>query len=104
MVPIPGGMGSDKHYPEEAPVHRVKVDPFWIDRTPVTNRQFREFVRAAGYVIFTEIPPDPKNYPGALPPMFYAGNSSQRRNILVAGTTLAVASAGGVCRAARQRP
>ena len=44
MVWIPGGtfrMGSDKHYPEEAPVHRVAVDGFWIDRTPVTNRQFR---------------------------------------------------------------
>ena len=31
-------MGSDRHYPEEAPVHRVTVDGFWIDRTPVTNR------------------------------------------------------------------
>ena len=44
MIQIPGGtfrMGSDRHYPEEAPVHRVTVDGFWIDRTPVTNRQFR---------------------------------------------------------------
>ena len=44
MIWIAGGtfrMGSDKHYPEEAPVHRVTVDGFWIDRTPVTNRQFR---------------------------------------------------------------
>jgi sulfatase modifying factor 1 len=24
-------MGSDKHYPEEAPSHRVTVDSFWID-------------------------------------------------------------------------
>ena len=41
MIRIPGGtfrMGSDNHYPEEAPVHRVTVDGFWIDRTPVTNR------------------------------------------------------------------
>jgi formylglycine-generating enzyme len=40
MVWIPGGtyrMGSDRHYPEEAPVHRVTVGGFWIDRTPVTN-------------------------------------------------------------------
>ena len=44
MVRIPGGtfrMGSNDHYPEEAPVHRVTVDGFWIDRTPVTNRQFK---------------------------------------------------------------
>ena len=48
MIWIPGGtfrMGSDKHYPEEAPAHRVTVDGFWMDRYPVTNRQFREFVK-----------------------------------------------------------
>ena len=37
-------MGSDEHYPEEAPVHRVAVDGFWIDRAPVTNARFAEFV------------------------------------------------------------
>src|SRR5262245_1795053 len=77
MVFIPGGtfrMGSDEHYPEEAPVHRVTVDSFWIDRTPVTNRQFKEFVRATGHVTFAELPPDPKDYPGALPHMLYAGS------------------------------
>ena len=67
-------MGSDKHYPEEAPIHRVSVAGFWIDRTPVTNRQFKQFVRATGYKTFAEIPPDPKNYPGALPHMLYAGS------------------------------
>jgi formylglycine-generating enzyme required for sulfatase activity len=77
MIHIPGGtfrMGSDNHYPEEAPVHRVTVDAFWIDRTPVTNREFREFVDAIGYVTFAEIPPDPKDYPGALPHMLKAGS------------------------------
>jgi formylglycine-generating enzyme len=77
MLRIPGGtfrMGSDKHYPEEAPVHSVTVDEFYIDRTPVTNRQFKEFVRATGHVTFAEIPPDPKDYPGALPHMLYAGS------------------------------
>ena len=77
MVWIEGGtfrMGSDRHYPEEAPAHRVRVDGFWIDRTPVTNRQFREFVKATGYVTFAEIAPDPKDYPGALPHMLRAGS------------------------------
>jgi formylglycine-generating enzyme required for sulfatase activity len=77
MIRIPGGtfrMGSDRHYKEEAPAHRVTVDAFWIDRTPVTNRQFREFVRATGHVTFAEIPPDPKDYPGALPHMLKAGS------------------------------
>ncbi len=67
-------MGSDRHYPEEAPVHRVAVDPFWIDRTPVTNRQFRQFIQATGYVTVAEIAPDPKDYPGALPHMLKAGS------------------------------
>jgi formylglycine-generating enzyme required for sulfatase activity len=77
MTWIPGGtfrMGSDHHYPEEAPAHQVSVDGFWIDRTPVTNRQFKEFVRATAYKTFAEIPPDPENYPGALPHMLYAGS------------------------------
>jgi formylglycine-generating enzyme len=62
MVFIPGGtfrMGSDHHYPEEAPSHRMSVDSFWIDRTPVTNRQFKAFVRATGHVTTAEVPPDP---------------------------------------------
>ncbi len=77
MVWIPGGtfrMGSDRHYPEEAPAHRVTVDGFWIDRTPVTNREFRKFVNATGHVTFAEIAPDPKDYPGALPHMLKAGS------------------------------
>jgi sulfatase modifying factor 1 len=74
---IAGGtfrMGSDSHYPEEVPVHRVAVEGFLIDRTPVTNRQFKDFVRATGHVTFAEIPPDANNYPGALPHMLYAGS------------------------------
>jgi len=49
-------IGSNKHYAEEAPAHRVTVDAFWIDRTPVTNRQLEEFVKATGHVTFAEIP------------------------------------------------
>jgi formylglycine-generating enzyme required for sulfatase activity len=77
MALISGGtfqMGSDRHYPEEAPAHQVTVAPFWIDRTPVTNRQFHEFVKATGYATVAEEAPDPKDYPGALPHMLKAGS------------------------------
>ena len=77
MVWIPGGtfrMGSDRHYPEEAPSRQVAVGGFWIDRTPVTNLQFSQFVAATGHVTTAEAPPDPMEYPGALPHMLYAGS------------------------------
>src|SRR5262245_50256093 len=77
MVWVEGGtfrMGSDRHYPEEAPAHRVSVDGFLIDRTPVTNRQFRLFVNAARYVTVAEMKPRAKDYPGALPHMLQAGS------------------------------
>ena len=77
MVRIGGGrfrMGSDRNYPEEAPAHDVIVDGFWIDPKPVTNRQFKRFVRATGHVTLAEKRPDPKDYPGALPEMLYAGS------------------------------
>jgi formylglycine-generating enzyme len=77
MAYVPGGtfaMGSEAFYPEEAPVRRVRVDPFWIDTTPVTNAQFRTFVEATGHVTFAEIAPDPKDYPGMLPGMAFAGS------------------------------
>lgn len=48
---VPGGeftMGSDVHYPEEAPAHRVQVDKFWIDAPEVTNADFAAFVDAVG--------------------------------------------------------
>jgi formylglycine-generating enzyme len=77
MVWIPGGtfrMGSEKHYPEERPVHRVTVDGFWMDRYPVTNARFARFVEATGFTTFAEVPPDPVQYPGARPEMLYAGS------------------------------
>ena len=43
-ISLPGGtftMGSDDHYPEEAPTHRVRVDAFSIDATAVTNDRVR---------------------------------------------------------------
>ncbi len=77
MIHIPGGsfsMGSDRFYPEEAPVRRVKVGDFWIDETPVTNAQFAAFVAATGHITFAEIAPDPKDYPGMLPEFAQPGS------------------------------
>ncbi len=70
MVWIPGGefaMGSEHHYPEEAPAHRVTVDGFWMDRRTVTNEQFARFVKATRHVTLAERPANPDDYPGADP-------------------------------------
>jgi formylglycine-generating enzyme required for sulfatase activity len=63
MVWIPGGefsMGSTDPLarPDESPVHRVRVDGFWMDATEVTNAQFRRFVDATGYKTIAERPVD----------------------------------------------
>lgn len=70
MVELPGGvfrMGSDQHYPEERPAHKVRVGPFRIDATPVTNREFGRFIEATGYVTSAERPARAEDYPGADP-------------------------------------
>jgi sulfatase modifying factor 1 len=77
VVWIAGGtfrIGSDRHYPEEAPARDVTVDGFWLDRAPVSNRDFLRFVNATGYVTVAEQKPDLKDYPGALPHMIRAGS------------------------------
>jgi formylglycine-generating enzyme required for sulfatase activity len=65
LLPIPGGtfrMGSDVHYAEEAPQHERHVAPFAIERHPVTNAQFAEFVDATGHVTVAERPLDPVEF------------------------------------------
>ena len=74
---LPGAlftMGSERFYPEERPCRKVRVGPFWIDETPVTNGQFAEFVAATGYRTFAEIPPRLSDYPGMNPQMARAGS------------------------------
>jgi len=69
---IPGGtfrMGSDDHYPEEAPAHNVTVDGFWMSKHAVTNAEFARFVDETGYVTLAERPANPADYPGAKPEM-----------------------------------
>lgn len=70
MVWIPGGtfmMGSNDHYPEEAPAHQVTVDGFWMDQYTVTNAQFSRFVEETDYVTSAERTPRAEDYPGARP-------------------------------------
>lgn len=77
VVQISGGeftMGSDDHYPEEAPTHRVRVGPFGIDRYQVTNRQFAAFAGATGYRTVAERPLDPAEFPGAPPANLVPGS------------------------------
>lgn len=70
MVRLKGGrflMGSDRFYPEEAPVREVDVAAFAISCTPVTNRQFVEFIAATGYVTEAERAIDPAAFPDVDP-------------------------------------
>src|SRR5215213_1292220 len=79
---VPGGtfrMGSDAHYPEEAPAHEVTVGGFWIDSRPVTNARFGQFVDDTEHTTLAEIAPDPAQYPGALPEMLHPGSMLFRK-------------------------
>ncbi|HET9874576.1 MAG TPA: formylglycine-generating enzyme family protein [Mycobacterium sp.] len=70
LVELPGGsfrMGSTSFYPEEAPIHTAAVAALAVERHPVTNAQFAEFVAATGYLTVAEQPIDPVLYPRADP-------------------------------------
>jgi sulfatase modifying factor 1 len=52
MIYFEGGtfeMGSNSGLPQEGPVHKVTVNPFHIDKTPVTVKQFAAFVAATNF-------------------------------------------------------
>lgn len=55
MARFPGGtvrIGAGEQsspWPEEQPLHRVSVQPFWIDLMPVTNGDFMTFMGEGGY-------------------------------------------------------
>ena len=77
MCWIPGGrflMGSEDFYPDERPVHEVAVDGFWMDQHPVTNAEFRKFIKETGYVTVAERPLDPAQYRDADPDLLVPGS------------------------------
>ena len=87
MVLIPQAdfmMGGDDELtrPDELPRHRVMLDGFWMDETEVTNGQFKEFIKEAGYVTTAEQKPDWEELKKQLPP----GTPKPNDSILVPGS------------------
>lgn len=77
VVWIPGQtvvLGSDCHYPEEAPARATAVEGFWMMARAVTNSQFAEFVDATAYLTVAERPLDPTDYPDAPPDNLQPGS------------------------------
>jgi sulfatase modifying factor 1 len=87
MVWIPGGefsMGAQdepgagevgmRATDDSRPIHRVKVEGFWMDTTVVTNDQFARFVRETGYVTVAERTPTAEQFPDAPKENLIAGS------------------------------
>jgi sulfatase modifying factor 1 len=97
MVWIGGGeftMGTDSNlgWPDEKPAHRVRVDGFWMDETEVTNRQFRCFAEATGYVTTAEKAPSLEDILRQLPP----GSLQPSKEKLVPGSLVFTPTPGPV--------
>ncbi len=97
MVLIPGGeftMGgkSDQAYEDEFPRHGVKLSPFYMDITEVTNKQFKEFVEATGYVTIAEQDIDWEEIKKQVPP----GTPKPADSLLKAGSLVFAGTDGPV--------
>jgi len=73
MSIIPGNsfeMGGDNEQalPDELPKHLVRVDSFLMDKTEVTNKDFKEFTEATGYKTIAERELNPEELLAQLPP------------------------------------
>ena len=87
MVLIQGGrfwMGGDSVWgrPDEFPRHQVEVSSFYIDEHEVTNRQFKAFVDATGYITTAERKPEWEELKKQLPP----GTPKPADDVLVAAS------------------
>lgn len=97
MVWIPGGtfmMGDDGPFATaaERPVHRVRVDGFFLDTETVTNERFAAFVAATGHVTVAERAPDAEEIRRQLPP----GAAPPPPESLVPGSVVFTPVAGAV--------
>ena len=86
-----GGKSSDA-YANELPSHSVKVSAFYMDETEVTNRQFKAFVEATGYVTVAERAIDWEDMQAQLP----AGTPRPPDSMLVAGSLVFKQTKGAV--------
>jgi len=69
-----GGLGCSDPSADAQPVHRVRVDGFWMDETEVTNAQFAAFVHATHYVTIAERTPTAGEFPQAPRESLVAGS------------------------------
>ena len=87
MVIIPGGTfsmggvnpvgmqdGGREDMYDARPVHQVRLDPFFMDASEVTNAQFELFVKATGYVTIAEVTPTREEFPDAPAENLVAGS------------------------------
>ena len=97
MVLIPGGefeMGADNQQSseDEYPKHKVRVSPFYMDATEVTNAQFAAFVKSTGYITTAERKPNWDELKTTLPP----GTAKPHDSLLVAASLVFRATDGPV--------
>jgi formylglycine-generating enzyme required for sulfatase activity len=78
MIWVPGGKfrrGSDYDaFTDARPIRVIEIDGFWMDETPVTNKQFSEFIKATGYVTMAERTPKAEDFPDAPPENLVPGS------------------------------
>jgi formylglycine-generating enzyme required for sulfatase activity len=67
-------LGDNRFYVEEGPAGIASVVDFNIDRTEVTNWQFRAFIEATGYVTAAELGLSQKDFPNVPPELRVPGS------------------------------
>jgi formylglycine-generating enzyme required for sulfatase activity len=88
-----GAKANDKYaMPREKPAHPVKVDGFFIDKTEVTNAQFKKFVEETGYTTVAERPVEWEELKKELPP----NTPKPADSILLPGSLIFNKNAGNV--------
>lgn len=86
-----GGVGPEAR-PDEFPVHRVRLDGFWMDATEISNAEFRRFVEETGYITTAEKNPEWEEIKKQLPP----GTPKPDDSVLVPGSLVFSPPAGPV--------